>query len=58
MRKRAIENAKLQIALAGKHPQDYSEDQREFIVSAEEKKLVEKYKSGALLSILVLIGLS
>ena len=57
IREKAIKNAKVQIALAGKEVGDYTEDQLEIIVQAEEEKLVGKLKQSGLAVVLVGLGL-
>lgn len=57
IREKAIENAKASIALVGKRVEDYDEDQLEVIVQKEEKEIIEKYKSSAVLGVLALLGI-
>ena len=57
IREKAIKNAKVQIALAGKEVGDYTQDQLEIIVQAEEEKLAGKLKQSGLAVVLVGLGL-
>lgn len=58
IREKAIAQAKVEIALAGKRVGDYDEDQLEVIVAAEEKKVVAKYRNSAFVLLLLALGLS
>lgn len=57
IREKAIDNAKVLIALQGKKVEDYDEDQLEIIVQKEEEKIVQRLKNSALYGALVLLGL-
>ena len=57
IREKAIAQAKVEIAMAGKRVGDYDEDQLEVIVAAEEKKLLEKYRNGGFVVILLALGI-
>jgi hypothetical protein len=58
LREKAIEQAKVEIALAGKRVSDYDEDQLEIIVKAEEDKILEKYRNSAFVVLLLALGLT
>jgi hypothetical protein len=58
LREKAIERAKVEIALAGKHVSDYDEEQLEIIVKAEEDKIVEKYRNSAFVVVLLALGIT
>lgn len=57
IREKAIEQAKVEIALAGKHVHDYDQDQLEIIVKAQEDKLLQKYKFSVGAVLLLAIGI-
>ena len=57
LRDKAIKNAKVRIALAGKEVSDYTQDQLEIIVNDEEEKLVGKLKQSGFGVVLVGLGL-
>ena len=57
LRDKAIKNAKVRIALAGKEVSDYTQDQLEIIVNDEEEKLVGKLKQSGFAVVLVGLGL-
>ena len=57
LREKAIEQAKVEIALAGKHVSDYDHDQLEIIVKAQEDKIKGRYKYGALAVVLLALGI-
>ena len=57
LREKAIKNAKVRIALAGKEVSEYTQDQLEIIVQAEEEKLAGKLKQSGLAVVLVGLGL-
>jgi hypothetical protein len=58
LREKAIAQAKVEIALAGKRVTDYDQDQLEIIVKAEEDKLKEKYRNSAFVLLLLALGLT
>jgi hypothetical protein len=58
LREKAISQAKVEIALAGKRVTDYDQDQLEIIVKAEEDKLKEKYRNSAFVLLLLALGLT
>lgn len=58
LREKAIAQAKVEIALAGKRVTDYDQDQLEVIVKAEEDKLKEKYRNSAFVLLLLALGLT
>ena len=53
----AIRNAKVTIAAQGLDPSDLSEEQLEVVVSDEERKIREGFKSKTLAATLALLGL-
>lgn len=57
LRDKAIEQAKVEIALAGKKTEDYDEEQLEIIVKAQEDKIKSKYKHGTFAVILLAFGI-
>lgn len=57
LREKAIARAKVEIALAGKQVSDYTEDQLEVIVAAEEKKVLEKYRNSVFVVALLALGI-
>ena len=57
IREKAIEQAKVEIALAGKRITDYDEDQIEVIVKDQEDKIVKKYKNSSLVVLLLIFGI-
>ena len=57
LRERAIEQAKVEIALAGKKVVDYDQDQLEIIVKAQEDKIKGRYKYGALAVVMLALGI-
>ena len=56
LRDQAIANAAKQMALNGRNPASYAEDEREAIVAEEELKLIERLKKGSLVAIAVALG--
>ena len=58
IRERAIENAKVQIALQNRTIDEYAPEQLEIIVRDEEEKIVRKLKGSALVVVLIYLGLS
>lgn len=57
IREKAIEQAKVEIALAGKEVADYNADQLEIIVKAQEDKIVQRYKTSTLVVFLLALGI-
>lgn len=57
LREKAIKNAKVRIALAGREVGDYTQDQLEIIVNDEEEKLVGKLKQSGVAVVLIGLGL-
>lgn len=57
IREKAINQAKVEIALAGKRVSDYDSEQLEVIVAAEEKKVMEKYRNSTFVILLLALGL-
>ena len=57
LREKAIEQAKVEIALAGKKVADYDQDQLEIIVKAQEDKILQKYKYSAVAVFLLAFGI-
>ncbi|HWK53823.1 MAG TPA: hypothetical protein VNR18_05590 [Hyphomicrobiales bacterium] len=58
LREKAIAQAKVEIALAGKRVGDYDEEQLEIIVKAEEDKILAKYRNSAFVVLLLALGLT
>jgi len=58
IRDKAISRAQTRIVLAGKKPEDFSEDDLEIIVREEEDKIKGSAKEKGLLVLLSLLGLS
>jgi len=58
LREKAIAQAKVEIALAGKRVGDYDQDQLEIIVKAEEDKIKAKYRNSAFVVLLLALGLA
>ena len=57
IREKAIEQAKVEIALAGKEVSDYNADQLEIIVKAQEDKIIQKYRNSTLVVFLLALGI-
>lgn len=57
IREKAIEQAKVEISLAGKKVEDYDQEQLEIIVKAEEDKIIRRYKNSSFVLILLALGL-
>jgi hypothetical protein len=57
IREKAIEQAKVEISLAGKKVEDYDQEQLEIIVKAEEDKIIRRYKNSSLVLLLLALGL-
>ena len=58
IRERAIDNAKVQIALQNRTIDEYAPEQLEIIVKDEEDKIIRKLKGSALAVVLIYLGLS
>lgn len=58
VRDKAINRAETRILLAGKAPQDFSEEELEIIVKEEEDKLKSTFKEKGLMGLAALLGLS
>lgn len=57
LREKAIAQAKIEIALAGKKISDYDQEQLEVIVKAEETKILHKYRNSAFVAVLLALGI-
>jgi len=57
IREKAIEQAKVEISLAGKKVDDYDQEQLEIIVKAEENKIIRRYKNSSFVLVLLALGL-
>ena len=57
IREKAIDQAKVEIALAGKEVTDYSAEQLEIIVKDQEDKLIQKYRNSTLVVFLLALGI-
>ncbi len=57
LREKAIAQAKIEIALAGKKIGDYDQEQLEVIVKAEETKVLQKYRNSAFVLFLLALGI-
>lgn len=57
IREKAIDQAKVEIALAGKEVTDYNADQLEIIVKAQEDKIIQRYKNSTLVVFLLALGI-
>ncbi len=57
IRDKAIEQAKVEIALVGKNISDYDQSQLEVIVKAQEVKIVQKYKNSSLIALFLIFGI-
>jgi len=57
IREKAIDQAKVEIALAGKNVTDYSADQLEIIVKDQEDKIIQKYRNSTLVVFLLALGI-
>lgn len=57
IREKAIEQAKVEIALAGKEVKDYNADQLEIIVKAQEDKIKQRYRNSTLVILLLALGI-
>lgn len=57
IREKAIEQAKVEIALAGKEVSDYTPEQLEIIVKDQEDKVIRKYRNSTLIVFLLALGI-
>ena len=57
IREKAIDQAKVEIALAGKAVTDYNAEQLEIIVKDQEDKIVQKYKNSTIVVFLLALGI-
>ena len=57
IREKAIDQAKVEIALAGKAVTDYNAEQLEIIVKAQEEKIIQRYKNSTLIVFLLALGI-
>lgn len=57
LREKAIAQAKVEIALAGKRVADYDQEQLEVIVKAQEDKLIQKYRNSTFVVMLLALGI-
>ena len=57
IREKAIDQSKVEIALAGKNVTDYSADQLEIIVKDQEDKIIQKYRNSTLVVFLLALGI-
>lgn len=57
IREKAIEQAKVEIALAGREVADYTPEQLEIIVKDQEDKIVQKYRNSTLVVFLLALGI-
>jgi len=57
IREKAIDQAKVEIALAGKEVTDYNAGQLEIIVKAQEDKIIQRYKNSTLVVLLLALGI-
>jgi hypothetical protein len=58
LREKAIAQAKVEIALAGKRVTDYDHDQLELIVKDQETKILQKYRNSAFVVLLLALGIA
>lgn len=58
IREKAIVQAKKRIALSGKKVADFSEDELEFIVVEEERKIKSGMRNTGIVALLIALGLS
>ena len=58
IREKAITQAKVEIALAGKYVSDYDQEQLEVIVKAQEDKIVQKYRNSTFVVLLLILGIA
>ena len=57
IRKKAIEQAKVEIIRAGKPIDDYTDEQLEVIVRDQEEKIKQKYRKYPLIVLLIVLGI-
>jgi len=57
IREKAIDQAKVEIALAGKEVTDYTAEQLEIIVKDQEDKIIQKYRNSTLMVFLLALGI-
>ena len=57
IREKAIDQAKVEIALAGKEVTDYNAEQLEIIVKDQEDKIIKKYRNSSLVVFLLALGI-
>lgn len=57
IREKAIDQAKVEIALAGKEITDYNAEQLEIIVKDQEDKIIQKYKNSTVVVFLLALGI-
>ncbi|MEY4640235.1 MAG: hypothetical protein RLZZ227_229 [Pseudomonadota bacterium] len=58
LREKAIAQAKVEIALAGKKVSDYDHEQLELIVTDQETKILQKYRNSAFVVLLLALGIA
>jgi hypothetical protein len=58
IREKAIAQAKVEIAMAGKYVTDYDQEQLEVIVKAQEDKIVQKYRNSTFVVLLLVLGIA
>ena len=58
LREKAISQAKVEIALAGKKVADYDQEQLELIVKDQETKILQKYRNSAFVVLLLALGIA
>lgn len=58
LREKAIAQAKVEIALAGKKVADYDQEQLELIVKDQETKILQKYRNSAFVVLLLALGIA
>ena len=58
LREKAIAQAKVEIALAGKKVADYDQEQLELIVQDQETKILQKYRNSAFVVLLLALGIA
>ena len=57
IREQAIDQAKVEIALAGKEVTDYTAEQLEIIVKDQEDKIIQRYRNSTLVVFLLALGI-
>jgi hypothetical protein len=58
LREKAIAQAKVEIALAGRKVTDYDHEQLELIVKDQETKILHKYRNSAFVVLLLALGIA